>query len=98
MISNALQIIGIVGGIALGSLNEGLGVLFGLVAFAGLFALLIPSLSVNVRRVHDTGKSGCMLLILLIPCIGFILWLVWMIEDGQPHANAYGSVPTNSME
>ena len=98
MISNALQIIGIIGGIALGSLNEGLGVLFGLVAFAGLFALLIPSLSVNVRRVHDTGKSGRMLLILLIPCIGFIHWLFWMIEDGQPHANAYGSVPTKSME
>ena len=73
MISNALQIIGIIGGIALGSLNEGLGVLFGLVAFAGLFALLIPSLSVNVRRLHDTGKSGCMLLSLLIPCNGFIL-------------------------
>ena len=98
VISMALQIIGIVGGIALGSLNESLGLLFGLVAFAGLFALLIPTLSVNVRRLHDTGKSGWMLLILLIPCIGFILWLVWMIEDGHAHANAYGPVPTNLME
>ena len=93
-----LQIIGIVGGLALGSVNEGLGALFGLAAFAGLLALLIPSLSVNVRRLHDTGKSGWMLLILLIPCIGFILWLVWMIEDGQPHVNAYGAVPTNSLD
>lgn len=98
VISMVLQIIGIVGGLALGSVNEGLGVLFGLAAFAGLFALLIPSLSVNVRRLHDTGKSGWMLLILLIPCIGFILWLVWMIEDGQPHVNAYGAVPTNSLD
>ena len=98
VISMALQIIGIVGGFALGSLNEGLGVIFALVAFASLFALLIPSLSVNVRRLHDTGKSGWMLLILLIPCIGFILWLVWMIEDGQAHANAFGPVPTNLME
>ena len=94
----ALQIIGFVGGIALGTLNETLGLLFALVAFASLFALLIPTLSVNVRRLHDTGKSGWMLLIILIPCIGFILWLVWMIEDGQPHANAYGPVPTNLME
>ena len=39
VISMALQIIGIVGIIALGSLNESLGLLFGLVAFAGLFAL-----------------------------------------------------------
>ena len=98
VISMVLQIIGIVGGLALGSVNEGLGALFGLVAFAGLLALLIPSLAVNVRRLHDTGKSGWMLLILLIPCIGFILWLVWMIEDGQPHVNAYGAVPTNSLD
>ena len=98
VISIALQIIGIVGAIALGSINESLGVLFGLVAFAGIFALLIPSLSVSVRRLHDTGKSGWMLLIILIPCIGFILWLVWMIEDGQAHANAYGPVPTNLIE
>lgn len=98
VISMVLQIIGIVGALALGSVNEGLGALFGLAAFAGLFALLIPSLSVNVRRLHDTGKSGWMLLILLIPCIGFILWLVWMIEDGQPHVNAYGAVPTNSLD
>ena len=98
VISMVLQIVAIVGAFALGSLNEGLGLLFGLVAFAGLFALLIPTLSVNVRRLHDTGKSGWMLLIILIPCIGFILWLVWMIEDGQAHANAYGPVPTNLME
>lgn len=98
VISMVLQIIGIVGVLALGSVNEGLGALFGLAAFAGLLALLIPSLSVNVRRLHDTGKSGWMLLILLIPCIGFILWLVWMIEDGQPHVNAYGAVPTNSLD
>ena len=50
VISMALQIIGIVGGIALGSINESLGVLFGLVAFAGIFALLIPGLSVSARE------------------------------------------------
>ena len=98
VISMTLQIIGIVGGLALGSANEALGALFGLAALAGILALLIPTLSVNVRRLHDTGKSGWMLLILLIPCIGFILWLVWMIEDGQAHANAYGPVPTNLVE
>ncbi len=98
VIAMVLQIVGIVGAFALGSLNEGLGLLFGSVVFVGLFALVIPSLSVSVRRLHDTGKSGWMLLIMLIPCIGFILWLVWMIEDGQAHANAYGPVPTNLME
>ena len=98
VIAMVLQIVAIVGAFALGSLNDGLGLLFGLVGFVGLFALVIPSLSVSVRRLHDTGKSGWMLLIMLIPCIGFILWLVWMIEDGQAHANAYGPVPTILME
>ena len=98
VISIVLQIVALVGAFALGSLNEGLGLLIGLVGFAGVFALLIPSLSVSVRRLHDTGKSGWMLLIMLIPCIGFILWLVWMIEDGQAHVNAYGPVPNNLME
>ena len=98
VIAMVLQIVAIVGAFALGSLNEGLGLLFGLVGFVGVFALAIPSLSVSVRRLHDTGKSGWMLLIMLIPCIGFILWLVWMIEDGQAHANAYGPVPTNLVE
>ena len=98
VISMVLQIVALVGAFALGSLNEGLGLLLGLVGFVGVFALIIPSLTVSVRRLHDTGKSGWMLLIILIPCIGFILWLVWMIEDGQAHANAYGPVPTNLME
>ena len=98
VISMVLQIVALVGAFALGSLNEGLGLLFGLVGFVGVFALIIPCLTVSVRRLHDTGKSGWMLLIILIPCIGFILWLVWMIEDGQAHANAYGPVPTNLME
>ncbi len=59
---------------------------------------LLPAISVSVRRMHDTGKSGWLLLVTLIPCIGIILWLVWMIEDGQAHDNAYGTVPTNMVE
>jgi uncharacterized membrane protein YhaH (DUF805 family) len=61
-------------------------------------ALFIPTLAVTVRRFHDTGKSGWLVLVLLIPCIGTILWLVWTIEDGQAHDNAYGPVPTNTLQ
>ncbi len=96
--SMSLQIVGFVGAIILGSINETLALVPLLIMIAGIFALLIPTLAVNVRRLHDTGKSGWMLIIVLIPCIGFILWLVWMIEDGQAHVNAYGPVPNNLME
>ena len=96
--SMSLQIVGFVGAIILGSINETLALVPLLIMIAGIFALLIPTLAVNVRRLHDTGKSGWMLIIVLIPCIGFILWLVWMIEDRQAHVNAYGPVPNNLME
>ena len=70
------------------------------VLFLPLLAFLvfvIPLLSSSVRRLHDTGKSGWMILITFIPCIGLIMWLVWMIEEGQAHDNAYGPVPTNTL-
>jgi uncharacterized membrane protein YhaH (DUF805 family) len=87
----------LVGGIALIDAGE-LALLPGLIALVGIVAMIIPTIAVSVRRMHDTGKSGWMLLILIIPCIGFILWIVWMVEDGQAHDNAYGPVPTNTME
>ena len=58
-------------------------------------AIFIPSLSVAVRRFHDLGKSGWFWFILLIPCVGIILYIVWMATDGEPHDNMYGPVPTN---
>ena len=97
VIATVLQIFALVGGIALIDAGE-LALLPGLIALGGIVAMIIPTIAVSVRRMHDTGKSGWMLLILIIPCIGFILWIVWMVEDGQAHDNAYGPVPTNTME
>ena len=56
-------------------------------------ALLLPSLAVNVRRLHDTGRSGWWILIGLIPVIGFIVLLVFECQDSQPGTNAYGPSP-----
>jgi uncharacterized membrane protein YhaH (DUF805 family) len=62
---------------------------------SGLFAvaMIIPSLSVGVRRLHDIGKSGWWLLIGLIPLVGGIILIVWACRDSQPGANAYGPNP-----
>ena len=97
VIATVLQIFALVGGIILIDAGE-LALLPTLIALVGIVALIIPTIAVSVRRMHDTGKSGWMLLILIIPCIGFILWIVWMVEDGQAHDNAYGPVPTNTLE
>jgi uncharacterized membrane protein YhaH (DUF805 family) len=55
--------------------------------------LLIPSLAVAVRRLHDVGKSGWMILISLIPIVGAIWLLVLMVTDSNPGENEYGANP-----
>lgn len=57
------------------------------------FATFIPSLSLTVRRLHDTGKSGWTYLITLIPFIGYIVLLVFLATDSEPGTNQYGTNP-----
>ena len=45
----------------------------------------------------DKNASGWMLLLALIPFVGVILLIVWMVSDGQPMDNEYGAVPTNTL-
>ncbi len=56
-------------------------------------ALLLPSLGLAVRRLHDIGKSGWWIFISLIPVIGWILLIVWYCQDSQMQTNEYGPVP-----
>lgn len=72
------------------------GVMFMLtmVLYVGAF---LPLLAVSVRRLHDLGKSGWMMLIMFIPFVGGILLLVWFVTDGEAANNAYGPVPTNTL-
>ncbi|MFA7323890.1 MAG: DUF805 domain-containing protein [Candidatus Nanopelagicales bacterium] len=54
-------------------------------------AVLIPNLAVGCRRLHDTGKSGWLQLLLLIPCVGLIILIVFWATPTTPGANAYGT-------
>ena len=56
--------------------------------------LLLPMLAAAVRRLHDTGRSGTMLLLGLIPLVGPIILLVFLASPGTPGANQYGTTPT----
>jgi uncharacterized membrane protein YhaH (DUF805 family) len=69
--------------------ERGFGVLGGLYALA----VLIPSIAVGVRRLHDTNRSGWWLLIGLIPCIGFIVLIYFAVQDSQAGDNKYGANP-----
>lgn len=66
---------------------------FGLVYLIYGLATFIPSLAVTVRRLHDTGKSGWMILVSLIPFVGSIWLLVLLLMDGDSEENEYGENP-----
>jgi len=56
-------------------------------------ATFLPSLAVTVRRLHDIGRSGWWMLISVIPIIGWIVYLIWLVRDSQLAVNQYGSNP-----
>jgi uncharacterized membrane protein YhaH (DUF805 family) len=55
--------------------------------------VLIPSIAVTARRLHDTGKSGWFILLGIIPLIGGIVLLVFTCTDGDPQPNSHGPNP-----
>ena len=55
--------------------------------------MLIPSIAVGVRRLHDTNRSGWWILIGLVPCVGFIILIVFYAMEGVRGDNQYGPDP-----
>ena len=65
------------------------GVLGGIYALA----VLIPSLAVGARRLHDIGRTGWWQLIGLVPVIGVIVLIIFYVMDSNPGDNQYGPNP-----
>ncbi|MBW3095725.1 DUF805 domain-containing protein [Pseudohoeflea coraliihabitans] len=82
-----------VGGLVTGFLD---GLLFGAAAdFSPLntiftLALIIPSIAVTARRLHDIGRSGWWQLIWFIPLVGWIVMIYWTTRRGDELSNRYG--------
>jgi uncharacterized membrane protein YhaH (DUF805 family) len=72
---------------------EGLLGLTGVISSLYGLAVLLPSIGVGIRRLHDTNRSGWWLLIGLVPCVGFIVLIVFFAQDGTPGDNQYGPNP-----
>jgi uncharacterized membrane protein YhaH (DUF805 family) len=61
-------------------------------------AVLVPGLAVSIRRLHDTGRTGWWLFIVMIPFVGGIILIAFTAQDSQPGDNEYGPNPkVNSM-
>lgn len=80
-------------GAILGAISETLSGIVMIIFAIAMLGLIIPSLAVAVRRLHDQDKSGWMLLLGFIPLIGGIILLVFYCTDGTPGPNQYGPDP-----
>lgn len=69
------------------------GVLLGLYTVA----VLVPWLAITVRRLHDTNRSGWWFFAGLIPVVGSIVLLVFMVQGSQPNENQYGPIPNTAI-
>lgn len=69
--------------------TSGIGVCTAILALA----LLIPSISVTVRRLHDTGRSGWWILIGFIPLVGALVLLAFMCQESEAGPNRFGANP-----
>lgn len=71
-------------------MNTALASVFGLVSLAYNCAILLPSIGLAVRRLHDVGKSGWLLLVSFIP-FGVIYVIYLLAQKGDEGDNQYGS-------
>jgi uncharacterized membrane protein YhaH (DUF805 family) len=73
--------------------NTTIGTVFGAIVFLYILASIIPTISVTVRRLHDTDKSGWWYFVSFIPAIGGIWSLILMCTNGTKGLNQYGPDP-----
>ncbi len=78
----------------LGTYDSSAGV--GLLSTIFSLAVLIPSIAVSVRRLHDIDRTGWWVLIGLVPLIGWIVLLVFHVQDSTPGTNRYGPNPKST--
>ncbi len=65
----------------------------GLLSSIYSLAVFLPGIAVSIRRLHDTGRTGWWLLLVLIPLIGAIVLLIFMAQDSKPGVNRFGANP-----
>lgn len=83
-------VLAIIGGIIGAMISETVG---GIIPLLFGLAVFLPSLAVAIRRFHDIDKSGWWVLISLIPIVGFLIVLYFMVQPSDEGENRFGSVP-----
>ncbi len=58
--------------------------------FTAILALFVPNMALAVRRLHDTGRSGWWLLLMLVPFVGPLVLLYWYVQPSEDGPNHFG--------
>lgn len=80
-------------GIVTGIIGAATGSDLSIVSFLYGAAVMLPSIGVGVRRLHDIDRSGWWLLLSFIPILGWIVLLIFHVKDSTPGENEYGPNP-----
>ena len=78
--------------IILSALDSTIGFGFGFLGLLFYLAILLPSIAVSVRRLHDIGKSGLWLLLAFVPIVNLVL-IYFFLLDSETGSNEYGANP-----
>ena len=70
--------------------------IFSLVSLVVSICVLCVMIPLVIRRLHDTGRSGWWILIALVPLVGAIILIIFMVLDSQRESNEYGPSPKYS--
>lgn len=95
MILGGMALGGVIGIVAAVSGQERDSLPMMTIVLVGIFcvAMILPSIAVTVRRIHDLGLSGWFYLLILIPYVGGIILFVFTLLPSQKHDNKWGPVP-----
>lgn len=83
-----IVVLGIIDGVT-GNFDPEIGI--GILGGIYILATLIPGIAVSVRRLHDTGRTGWWLFLGIIPLIGPVVLIVFMLLDSNLEQNQFGS-------
>ena len=69
----------------------------GVLQLVYFLVVLVPTLAVTARRLQDTGRSGWWQLVgWLVPIVGVIVMIVWLVTPGSTGPNRYGPDPRSN--
>jgi len=93
-VSRLILVVGISGG-SVRSVNAAMGGFSLMYILYGIYGLatIVPGLALCCRRLHDIGRPGPYMLFVLIPVVGWIFVLIWVLQEGDTGPNQYGPDP-----